>query len=153
MYLDENDSVPFDALKYAIGECNYGGRVTDDKDRRLLMTLLGLIYCDDIIAQDNFKLSASGDYVVPTPGSMSEMADHTNAMPLSALPEAFGLHENADITKDLQSTELMLTTLLAAGGGSGGSEGASGQVCGGKTPPPQGLARRLLLAPRCLEQL
>ena len=36
LYLDEYDETPWDALKYLISEINYGGRVTDDLDRRLM---------------------------------------------------------------------------------------------------------------------
>jgi len=41
MFLDETTtSIPFDAINYLAAECNYGGRVTDDKDRKLIKTLL-----------------------------------------------------------------------------------------------------------------
>lgn len=58
-------AVPFAAIKYAIGECNYGGRVTDDKDRRLLTTILERVYRPEIAAGGKFALSASGTYAVP----------------------------------------------------------------------------------------
>ena len=35
-----NDNIPFDALNYLIAECNYGGRVTDQNDRRCITTML-----------------------------------------------------------------------------------------------------------------
>ncbi len=45
MFLSETEgAIPFAALKYLTSECNYGGRVTDDKDRRLITTLLDDYY-------------------------------------------------------------------------------------------------------------
>jgi dynein heavy chain len=39
-FLLENDEIPWDAMKFMTGQINYGGRVTDDFDRQLLMTIL-----------------------------------------------------------------------------------------------------------------
>jgi len=58
------DKVPFDALRYLTGQCNYGGRVTDAKDRRLITTILNDYYTDKIF-DDNYKFSPSGLYFAP----------------------------------------------------------------------------------------
>ena len=127
MYVNDNDETPFAALKYATGECNYGGRVTDDKDRRLLNTLLNRVYRAEAL-EPEFKLSESGTYVIPEPGDVQTYLDAIAALPILPRPEAFGLHDNADITKDLNHTALLTETLIKTGGGSGGGGGGQEQL-------------------------
>ena len=103
--------------------------MTDDKDRRLLTTVLERVYRPEIMEED-FSLSASGTYRIPGAEGLEDMRNYVAQLPLMAAPEAFGLHENADITKDLQMTDLMLQTLLDAGGGAGGGEGGKGGQVG-----------------------
>ena len=55
MFLNDYESLPLNALMYLTGHCNYGGRVTDDHDRRLLLSVLSIFYCIDIVEDDNYK--------------------------------------------------------------------------------------------------
>lgn len=49
MLLDEYNEVPYKVINFLGAEINYGGRVTDDKDVRLIKTILKLYMCRDVI--------------------------------------------------------------------------------------------------------
>jgi len=65
------DKTPFDALHYCIGHCNYGGRVTDAKDRVTLMCLLETYFTEEIF-DENYKFSPSGLFYSPKVGEMED---------------------------------------------------------------------------------
>jgi len=46
MYLDEQAELPLETLNYIIGEVNYGGRITDDKDQRCCRCILSKYMCE-----------------------------------------------------------------------------------------------------------
>ena len=46
---DNENSIPWDSLLFVTGEINYGGRVTDDLDRRCIITILKKFYNSDIL--------------------------------------------------------------------------------------------------------
>lgn len=70
-----------DALNYLAGECNYGGRVTDDKDRRLMTVVLKLFYNEAIYTDDDYKFSASGKYYAPKHQEYEGYLDYISTMP------------------------------------------------------------------------
>ncbi|XP_043569115.1 dynein axonemal heavy chain 3-like [Chiloscyllium plagiosum] len=113
IFLNEYNQVPFEALIYLTGECNYGGRVTDDYDRRLLISLLENFYCQSVISDDCYKFSASGIYFVPRRNSYESYLEYIKQLPLNADPEAFGLHENANITKEQKETQRLFDGILS----------------------------------------
>ena len=108
------DKPPFAALTYLTGDCNYGGRVTDDNDRRSLIAILSDVYRDATVFTERHKLSPSGTYYVP-PGtsSLAEYIEYIRSLPFSEGPEVFGLNDNANISTAINETNGLLGTALA----------------------------------------
>jgi dynein axonemal heavy chain len=112
MFLDEQDDIPWDALRYVCGQINYGGRVTDDWDRRCLMSILNKYYTPDIL-NDEYTFSPSGTHFAPSEGKLDKYTTYIGSLPLNDNPEVFGMHENANLTFQAQETEKILSTVLS----------------------------------------
>lgn len=66
MFIENYEQIPFKAITYLIGECNYGGRVTDERDRRCLITILKDFFNPDVIANSNYSFADIGpEYTIP----------------------------------------------------------------------------------------
>lgn len=66
MYVNEFDEIPFEAVKYLTGECNYGGRVTDNWDRRAINTILDIFCCPQVVEDPNYSFcDISPAYGIP----------------------------------------------------------------------------------------
>nr|AML30862.1 axonemal inner arm dynein heavy chain 6 [Marsilea vestita] len=122
-YLDAYEITPFEALKYLISEANYGGRVTDEIDRRVLSSYLTQFYCEEALSIPNFTLSTISIYHIPDDGTLQTHKEFIQTWPTLDRPEAFGQHTNADIASQLASSRLMLTTSASLQKNSGGSKG------------------------------
>ena len=90
-FLKETDEIPWDAMTYMTGQINYGGRVTDDWDRILLLNILKKYYTEDIM-EENHKLSTSGIYLVPENLGIMDIQAYIESMPQTEEPEVFGMH-------------------------------------------------------------
>lgn len=48
IFLEQYDGIPYQVLDYLLGDINYGGRVTDDKDQRLIQKILRTYLTNDV---------------------------------------------------------------------------------------------------------
>ena len=104
MFLDEYEEIPWEALNYMVAQANYGGRVTDAKDRRLIEVILLDLYTAKVL-DPNYKYSKSGIYSAPNEGFLQDYIDHITTLPIRQETEIFGLHPNAEITSAIMETD------------------------------------------------
>ncbi|KAL6262835.1 hypothetical protein P5V15_005625, partial [Pogonomyrmex californicus] len=113
VYLDEYPVTPWESLKYLIAGVCYGGHVTDDWDRRLLMTYIQQYFTEDVLTTPHYRLSSLPTYYVPHDGSLESYRDFIAILPNIDRPEAFGQHPNADISCLIMESRNMLQTLMS----------------------------------------
>jgi len=86
-------------------------QVTDAHDRHTLMTVLQTYYTPAML-EPGHALSPSGVYQSLDLANHRAYLDYIGNLPIIASPDVFGLHDNADISKDLKETNLLLDSLL-----------------------------------------
>ncbi|TPX54389.1 hypothetical protein PhCBS80983_g05954 [Powellomyces hirtus] len=118
--------IPWTTLRYLIGETIYGGRVTDDYDRRVLMTYLDEYLGDflfDSFQPFFFHANSQVQYKVPRHGSRDDYLTYIEGLPLTNAPDVFGLHPDAEIgylttaVKDMWTQLISLQPRTAEGAG------------------------------------
>ena len=122
MYLDEQPEVPYETLNSIIGDITYGGRITDAWDKRTNLSILRRFFTPEVM-EDGYVFSESGKYYAPVEGSVQEVRDYIETLSLDDAPEAFGLHDNADITLQQKDTKEALDTIISIQPRTGGGEG------------------------------
>jgi len=132
---DGSKVVQWDAIKYLISEVTYGGRVTDDWDRRLLNVYANSFFNDACLTEEKFKLADASlpymipDEIIPKDG---KKVDPNGALPIFfenkirefpavERPEAFGQHINAEISSQIADTNILIESITSLQPRSGGS--------------------------------
>nr|XP_012230662.1 PREDICTED: dynein heavy chain 1, axonemal-like [Linepithema humile] len=111
IFLMEYDTSPYKILTYTTGHINYGGRITDDWDRRCVLTLLEDYYNPDVALPD-YQFDQQGIYYqLPTTASFDDYVEYIKDLPLNDDPSLFGLHSNADINCAQAEAYICLATL------------------------------------------
>jgi dynein heavy chain len=134
--LDIEGDIPWDTLLFVIGHINYGGRVTDDKDRRCILSILET-YVAPHLLDPNYEFSSSGLYKCPPTcdtANVEEFIEFVKGFPLTELPEVFGMHDNANISFMQQESDKLVGVVLSiqpretSGGGGKSSEDVVAEI-------------------------
>jgi len=128
-HLFDNDKLSWSTVQYMVCAVQYGGKITDDMDRRLFRT-----YADSWIApstlMEDFTYNPDSPiaripddfvYSVLDRNDIPEYQKYFSSFPEIDSPEIFGLHPNADLTFRVKEVTAMLNTLGDTQPKSGGS--------------------------------
>ncbi|XP_058453053.1 dynein axonemal heavy chain 8 [Malaya genurostris] len=108
--LDPKRGISWKTVRYMLGEVQYGGRVTDDYDKRLLNTF-AKVWFSDMMFLEEFRFFR--EYRIMKFKSLEEYMEAIEQMSLIDPPQVYGLHANADITYQSNTTKEILDTIVS----------------------------------------
>merc|ERR1711871_305747 len=129
-----NGPLSWATLQYMVSEAQYGGKITDDMDKRLFKTYALNWLCPRLL--DNSFTYNPDTPIVPIPDNFEytcpdfqdlfKYKAFCSTFPEIDSPEVFGLHPNADLTFRVKEVNAMMATLTEtqpkqSSGGSGQS--------------------------------
>ncbi|XP_067124238.1 dynein axonemal heavy chain 1-like [Centruroides vittatus] len=109
--VNDYKQVPFKILTYMIGEINYGGKVSDDLDRRCIETLLQDYCCQDALIANYCFTEKEIIHQLSSESTYEQYMDYIQNLPLIDSPNLFGLHENAGIVVNQSQTYQILSKI------------------------------------------
>lgn len=95
IYVTETQT-PFQILNYFVAVINYGGRITDNKDERLMVSLLQNFFNSDLLVKQNYKIM--GQVHLPVHLDYEDILGYIRDLPEEDDPAIFGMHQNSNIT-------------------------------------------------------
>mmetsp|Transcript_2907 Transcript_2907/g.5212 ORF Transcript_2907/g.5212 Transcript_2907/m.5212 type:complete len:2119 (-) Transcript_2907:878-7234(-) len=101
--------ISWSTMRYMVSEIQYGGRITDDFDRRLFNTYAET-YLNPRIFDPNFVFYTN--YRCPNATDINKYRTEIDQLPLVDSPEIFGLHANADLTFRTKESNDALNTII-----------------------------------------
>ncbi|CAJ1362220.1 unnamed protein product [Effrenium voratum] len=128
LFVNKYKDVPYKVLNFLGAQINYGGRVTDDKDKLLISTILATYICPEAVTQtDGYKCATTAMQRMHKLSAGQDFVEYIRSLPLYPMPEAFGLHDNCNITCAQDEALKLLVgmqSMVSAGGGGGDGKSA-----------------------------
>ena len=113
-YSGANNPIPFKAIIYLTADCIYGGRVTDDWDRRALYAILDDLYTQEVLNTEEYYINGVKDYSISYFENYEPYYEkYAIQLPDAENPEVLGLHHNTLIRKQIDEGNLIISSLDA----------------------------------------
>lgn len=106
-----DNGVQWKALTHLVGHIAFGGRVTDDWDRRTLLSHLKVILTPDLINQQEFAFDQQRLFTVPEQRGFQNMLAHIAKYPTDDSPDVFGLHLNAQMAAQMSAARDFISSV------------------------------------------